>query len=49
VERVTKARRLAILARDVSKVLVDFGMPAISGMPQDPHMAGDVFGAVSII
>jgi hypothetical protein len=34
VERVTEAGRLAILARDVSKVLVDLGMPPISGIPR---------------
>jgi hypothetical protein len=42
VERVTEARRLAILTRDVSKVLVDLGRPPILGIPQDPSIAGDV-------
>jgi hypothetical protein len=35
VERVTEARWLAILARDVSKVLVDLAMHPILGIPQD--------------
>jgi hypothetical protein len=33
VERVTKAGRLVILVRDVSKVLVNHGMPPVSGIP----------------
>jgi hypothetical protein len=35
VERVAEARWLAILARDVSKVLVDLAMHPILGIPQD--------------
>jgi hypothetical protein len=49
VDRITEARRLAIMARDVSKVQVDLVMPPISGIPQDPRMAGDVLEAVDII
>jgi hypothetical protein len=49
VDRVTEARRLAIMARDVSKVLVDLVMPPIPGIPQDPRTAGDVLEAVDII
>jgi hypothetical protein len=32
-ERITEARRLAILVRDASKVLVDLGMPPFPGIP----------------
>jgi hypothetical protein len=35
---------LAILMRDVSKVLVDLGMPPISGIPWDPRPAADISG-----
>jgi hypothetical protein len=35
-ECITKARRLAILARDVSKVLVDLGLPPIPRIPPRP-------------
>jgi hypothetical protein len=33
VDRITEAGRLAILARDVFKLLVDLGMPPILGIP----------------
>jgi hypothetical protein len=33
VERITEAGQLAILVGDISKVLVDLGMPPISGIP----------------
>jgi hypothetical protein len=32
VERVTEVGRLVILVRDVSKALVDHGMPPVSGI-----------------
>jgi hypothetical protein len=35
--------------RNVSKVLVDLGLPPILEIPQDPHMAGDVLEAVDVI
>jgi hypothetical protein len=34
VDRVAEARRLAVLVRDVSKVLVDLGMPPSQGSPR---------------
>jgi hypothetical protein len=49
VERITEARRLAILARDLFKVLVDLCMPPISRIPWDPCTAGDVLEAVGVI
>jgi hypothetical protein len=49
VDRVVEAGRLATLVRDVSKVLEDFGMPPIPGIPQEPRMAGDVLEAVDVI
>jgi hypothetical protein len=49
VDHVTKAGRLAILVRDVSKVLVDLGVPTIPKIPQDPHTAGDVLETVDVI
>jgi hypothetical protein len=33
VDRIIEVRRLAILVRDVSKVLMDLGMPPILGIP----------------
>jgi hypothetical protein len=42
VEHITKVGQLAVLLGDISNVLVDLGMPPISGIPQDPGMAGDV-------
>jgi hypothetical protein len=49
IERVIEVGRLAILVRDVCKVLVDLGMPPIPEIPQDPRMDGDVLEMVSII
>jgi hypothetical protein len=49
VEHVAKTGWLAILVRDVSKILVDLGMPPITGIPQDPHAADDVLEAVGTI
>jgi hypothetical protein len=49
VECVIEASRLATLVRDVSKVLEDFGMSRIPGIPQDPCTAGDVLGVVDVI
>jgi hypothetical protein len=45
---ITEAGWLAILVRDISKVLVDLGMPPISGISQDPHMTGDVLELVDV-
>jgi hypothetical protein len=49
VERIDKARRLAILVRGASKVLVDLGIPPIPGIPQDPHTADDILEAAGTI
>jgi hypothetical protein len=49
VERVTEAGRLVILVRDISKVLVDLGMPPILGVPRDPRAADDVLEASDTI
>jgi hypothetical protein len=49
VERVAEAGRLAILVTDVSKVLVDLGMPLIPGNPWDPHVADDILEAAGTI
>jgi hypothetical protein len=49
IERVIEVGRLAILVRDVCKVLVDLDMPPIPEIPQDPCMDGDVLEMVSII
>jgi hypothetical protein len=49
VERVTEAGRLVILVRDISKVLVDLGMPPILGVPRDPHATDDVLEASDTI
>jgi hypothetical protein len=49
VDRITEAGRLAILARDVFKLLVDLGMPPILGIPRDPHMANDILEVMGII
>jgi hypothetical protein len=46
---ITEALQLAILGRDVSKVLVVHGMSSIPGIPQDLHMDGDVLAVVGII
>jgi hypothetical protein len=48
VERVAKARQLAVLGGgggDISKVLVDLGMPPILRIPQDLGTVGDVLEA----
>jgi hypothetical protein len=49
VDRVTEVGRLVILAGDVSKVVMDLGMPPIPGIPWDPRTAGDILEAVDII
>jgi hypothetical protein len=36
VERVTEDGQLAILVGDISRVLMDHGMPPILGIPRDP-------------
>jgi hypothetical protein len=48
-DRVVEAGWLLTLVGHVSKVLEDLGMPPILGIPLDPHMAGDVLGAMDII
>jgi hypothetical protein len=37
------------LVRDVSKVLVDHGMPPILRIPRDPRATDDVLEAVGVI
>jgi hypothetical protein len=49
VDRVAEARQLAILVRDVSKVLVDLGMPPILRIPRDLCMAGDILEVMDVI
>jgi hypothetical protein len=49
VECVIEAGRLVILVRDVSKVLVDLGMPHISGIPPGPRVADDVLEVAGTI
>jgi hypothetical protein len=49
VECVTEAGWLAILVRDVCKVLVDLGMSPILGIPQDPCTTDDVLEVVGTI
>jgi hypothetical protein len=39
---VPKSVRLAVLVRDISKAMVDLGMPLISGIPQDLSRASDI-------
>jgi hypothetical protein len=48
-DRVIDAEWLAILLRDVSKVLEDLGTPPIQGIPQDLLTAGDVLEALDVI
>jgi hypothetical protein len=48
-DRVVEVGRLLTLVGHMSKVLEDLGMPPILGIPQDPHMADDVRGAMDII
>jgi hypothetical protein len=49
VDHVVEAGQLAILVRDVSKVLVDLGMPPILGIPQDLCKAGDILEVMDVI
>jgi hypothetical protein len=49
VDCVTEVGRLVILAGDVSKVVMDLGMPPIPGIPWDPRTTGDILEAVDII
>jgi hypothetical protein len=49
VAHVTKARQLAVLVRDISKVLVDLGMPPILGIPHDPRRASVILEVVGTI
>jgi hypothetical protein len=48
-DRVIDAEWLAILLRDVSKVLEDLGTPPIQGIPKDLLTAGDVLEALDVI
>jgi hypothetical protein len=48
-DSVIEAGRLVTLVRDVSKVLVNLGMPPIPEIPWDPRMTSDVLAAVDII
>jgi hypothetical protein len=49
VERVTEVERLAILVREVLKVLVDLGIPPIIGIPWDPCTTEEVLEVVGVI
>jgi hypothetical protein len=46
---ITKAKWLEILARDVSKVLVDLGVPPIPRIPRDPRTASNILQAMGAI
>jgi hypothetical protein len=48
-DNVTGAERLVILARDISKVLVDLGMPPNQRIPRDSCMVGDILVALDVI
>jgi hypothetical protein len=48
-DHIVEARQLAILVRDVSKVLMDHGMPPILVILRDPCTFGDVLEMVDII
>jgi hypothetical protein len=48
-DRVVEAGRLSTLVRDVSKVLMDLGMPPIPGIPWDPCKAGNILEAMDVI
>jgi hypothetical protein len=49
VDHITQVGRLATLVRDMSKVLVDLGMPPIPEIPQDPCTVGNILEVVDII
>jgi hypothetical protein len=49
VEHVTEVRRLAILVSDVSKFLVNLGMPQFPGIPHVSCMGDDILEAMGII
>jgi hypothetical protein len=49
VDCVTEAGRLAILVRDVSKVLMDFGMFPTPGIPRDPRTTDNILEMVNVI
>jgi hypothetical protein len=49
VAHIAKARQLAVLVRDISKVLVDLGMPPILGIPHDPRRASVILEVVGTI
>jgi hypothetical protein len=46
---IIEVMRLVTLVRDVSKVLVDLGMPPILEIPWDLHMTGDILEVVDVI
>jgi hypothetical protein len=46
---IIEASWLATLDREVSQILENLGLPPISGIPRDPHTAGDILGAVDVI
>jgi hypothetical protein len=48
-DRGIEAGQLLTLVRDMTKVLVDLGMPPISEIPQDPRTTDDVLEVVNII
>jgi hypothetical protein len=48
-EHIVETGQLAILVRDISKVLVDLGMPPIRRIPQDPRRADDVLEVMGVI
>jgi hypothetical protein len=49
VERITEVGQLAVLVVDISKVLVDHGMPPILGTPQNPGTASNVLEVAGTI
>jgi hypothetical protein len=49
VEHFTEAEWLAVLLGDISKVLVDLGMPPFLGIPRDSCMIDDVLEVVGTI
>jgi hypothetical protein len=46
---VTEVGQLAVLVGDISKALVDLGMPPIPGIPQDPGGAIDILEVVGTV
>jgi hypothetical protein len=48
-ECIAEAGRQGVLVGDISKVLVDLGMPPILGIPQDPSTVNNIVEAVGIV